>query len=89
MPRVVFASALQRHVPFPPAIVAGATVREALDAAFTANERIRGYVLDDQKALRKHMTIFIDGAPIRDRAHQSDTVDENSEIYVVQALSGG
>lgn len=89
MPRVVFASALQRHVPSPPAVVEASTVREALDAAFQSNTRIRGYVLDDQAHLRKHMTIFIDGRPIKDRARQSDAVGAASEIYVVQALSGG
>ena len=25
------------------------------------NPQARGYVLDDQSALRKHMTIFVDG----------------------------
>jgi hypothetical protein len=89
MPTVTFASALQRHVACPPAEVSGATVREALDAAFQINARMRGYVLDDQSALRKHMTIFIDGRPISDRARQSDSVTDNSQIYVVQALSGG
>lgn len=89
MPRVIFASALQRHVPSPPADVDAATVREALEAAFALNGRIRGYVLDDQASLRKHMTIFIDGRPIKDRVRQSDSVGEKSEIYVVQALSGG
>ncbi len=89
MPTVVFASALQRHVPCPPAKVGGATVREALDAAFEISTRMRSYVLDDQSALRKHMIIFIDGQPIKDRTRQSDAVSDASHIYVVQALSGG
>jgi sulfur-carrier protein len=46
-------------------------------------------VLDDQSGLRKHMTIFVDGQMIRDRAKLSDLVAETSTIYVLQALSGG
>ncbi len=46
-------------------------------------------MLDDQSALRKHMTIFVDGQIIRDRARLTDVVGETSSIYVFQALSGG
>ena len=89
MPRVVFAQVLQRHVDCPPKDVTGSTVRAALGAVFEDNPRVRGYVLDDQAQLRKHMTIFVDGRAIRDRTTLSDTVQSNSEIYVLQALSGG
>ncbi|NTV74497.1 MAG: hypothetical protein HGA66_09845 [Holophaga sp.] len=41
MPRVVFTANLQRHVPCPPCVVAGATVREALDNAFAREPRVR------------------------------------------------
>ena len=56
-----------------------------------ASERpqARSYVLDDQRALRRHMTIFVDGRAIRDRAGLADRVAENSTIHVFQALSGG
>jgi hypothetical protein len=46
-------------------------------------------VLDDQSALRRHMTIFVDGRMIRDRVRLADPVGEASTIYVFQALSGG
>lgn len=89
MPRVTFTPNLARHIACPPVEVEGATVREALDAAFAGNERARAYVLDDQAALRKHMTVFVNGARVRDRTHLSDRLPENAEIYVLQALSGG
>ena len=89
MPRVEFTANLQRHVACPPADVEGKTVREALDAVFARNERARGYVLDEQGALRKHMMVFIDNDLIRDRIHLSDPVSPTGEIYVMQALSGG
>jgi hypothetical protein len=89
MARVTFTPTLQRHIACPPVEVKAATVREALDAAFAGNARARAYVLDDQSALRKHMVIFVDGKRIEDRIALSDSVRENGEIYVLQALSGG
>jgi sulfur-carrier protein len=89
MPRVTFGPALQRHVKSPPLEVTGATVREALDAAFAINPSIRSYILDDQAHLRKHMNIFVDGRMITDRKKFSEPVTPSSQIFVVQALSGG
>lgn len=89
MAKVVFTSNLRRHVDCPEIMAGGASVREVLDRVFAANERLRAYVLDDQAALRKHMTILVDGLRLRDRAGLSDPVTETSEIYVLQALSGG
>ncbi|OJU28023.1 MAG: thiamine biosynthesis protein ThiS [Alphaproteobacteria bacterium 64-6] len=89
MARVVFTPNIQRHVACPEAEAPGATVREVLDAVFAANPQARSYVLDDQAALRRHMTIFIDGVMISDRKDLGDAVGDRSTIYVFQALSGG
>lgn len=89
MPRVAFTRNLQRHVACPPCAVAGATVRESLDAAFALYPRLRGYVLDEHGSLRFHMSIYVDGVPIADRKGLGDPVTEGAEIFVMQALSGG
>lgn len=89
MPRVVFTQNLQRHLSCPPGLVAGDTVREALDAVFAAHPRLRGYVLDEQGEVRQHMVIFVNGSQILDRITLSDPVPADAEIYVLQALSGG
>jgi len=89
MPTVRFTDNIQRHVECPPRVVAGARVREALDAYFEGNPRARGYVLDDQGRLREHMAIFVDGGLLRDRAGLSDAVGAEGVIDVIQALSGG
>jgi len=89
MATVHFTETIQRHVPCPPTTVAGTTVRQVLDAVFAGNPRARGYVLDEQQELRKHMAIFVDGRMILDRAGLSDAVGPGSEVYVMQALSGG
>jgi hypothetical protein len=89
MARVLFTPNIQRHVPCPPAEVAGRTVAEVLTAVFAVNERARGYVLDDQGALRKHMAVFVNGELIRDRLRLTDLVPPDGEVFVLQALSGG
>jgi hypothetical protein len=86
---VVFTPQLQRHVACPAGEVAGATVREVLDAIFAERPGARTYVLDDQGAVRKHVVVFVDGDQIRDRKTLSDPVAPAAEIYVMQALSGG
>jgi molybdopterin synthase sulfur carrier subunit len=89
MAKVVFTPNIQRHVALPEAEASGRTVRDVLEAVFTDNPQGRGYVLDDQSGLRKHMTIFVDGRMIRDRARLTDAVSDSSTVYVFQALSGG
>jgi molybdopterin converting factor small subunit len=86
---VVFTANLRRHVDCPETEADGATVREVLDAIFAKHERLRGYVLDDQAALRRHMGVVVDGNALRDRRALSDPVRPTSRIYVLQALSGG
>jgi sulfur-carrier protein len=89
MARIAVTENIQRHVICPEAEAAGSSVREVLDNVFAANPQARSYVLDDQAALRRHMTIFVDGKAIRDRLRLSDSVTPSSTVYVFQALSGG
>jgi len=89
MPRVTFAPSLQRHIDCPALDVTGATVAEVLERALDRQPKLRGYVLDDQGRLRRHVAVFVDAQQVRDRAMLSDPAPEHSEIYVVQALSGG
>ena len=89
MPRVVFTSNLQRHVNCPETQVAAGTVRSALAQVFAAQPQARGYVLDEQGHLRKHVVVFVDGRRVRERESLSDPVGEASEVYVMQALTGG
>ena len=89
MVSVVFTENIQRHVACPAICVSGATVGEVLDRVFERNEKARGYVLDDRCILRKHMVVFVNGTPIRDRVTLTDQIADGSEVCVMQALSGG
>ena len=89
MPRVTFTANLQRHVPCPPCVVPGGTVREVLEGAFDRYPRLRGYVVDEHGALRPHMAVFVNGLFAPDRRNLGDPVPEDGEVVVMQALSGG
>jgi len=70
MATVSFTSALQRFLPAPPAKVAGGTVGAALAVVFASRPALRGYVLDDQGALRRHVAVYVNGQPVHDRVRQ-------------------
>ena len=89
MVRIAFTDNLKKHIDCPASQVDGATVREALNAVFAANPSLRAYILDDQSRLRKHVTIFHNGAMIADRTTLDIPVSAVDEVYVFQALSGG
>lgn len=89
MPRVSCSYYLQGVVDSPETKVAGATVRECLEAYFQQFPAARSYVLDDQGELRRHMVIFIGGQTILDRRQQSDPIAPDEELFIAQALSGG
>jgi len=67
----------------------GKTLTDIIHAAEQNFPGIRSYLLDEQGRLRQHVNIFIDGDLIKDRSDLSDPLSDNSEIYIMQALSGG
>lgn len=89
MAKVFFTANLRRHVDCSSMDAEGGTVREVLSHVFSVQDRLGAYVLDDQGALRKHMSILVDGRRISDRERLGDAVGPSSEIWVMQALSGG
>ena len=89
MARIVFTQQLRRFTETPEIDAPAATLRAALDAAFQRNPRLRGYVLDDQGHLRANVVVFIDGQRSADRIKLADTLQPDSQVHVLQALSGG
>ncbi|HEX5455229.1 MAG TPA: MoaD/ThiS family protein [Stellaceae bacterium] len=89
MPTVSFTSALRRFISVPEMRVEGATVGAALAAVFAEHPALRGYVLDDQGAVRRHVNVFVNGDRITDRNGLGDPVGAHDEIHVIQALTGG
>jgi sulfur-carrier protein len=89
MATVNFTKALSRHVECPPEKVDAENAREALEAYFALHPAVRGYVFDEQGELRTHVNVFVDGTQVADRVAMDDFVGAATEIYVMQALSGG
>jgi molybdopterin converting factor small subunit len=89
MASVRFTSNLQRHVACPVQDAAGDTVRAVLDRVFAGNPRLAGYILDEHARLRKHVVVYVNGAPVADRVTLADKVGRDDEVFVFQALSGG
>jgi hypothetical protein len=89
VPTIHLTSHLRRVGPAGPIRVEAATLGAALDAYFAAAPKVRSYILDDQGRLRRHVAVFIDGELLADKTDLGRTVAATSEIYVMQALSGG
>lgn len=86
---LVFTQQLRRFTETPELHTPAATLRDALQAAFDLNPRLRGYVLDDQGHLRANVVVFIDGRRSQDRVRLADGLKPDSQVHVLQALSGG
>lgn len=86
MPTLHFTPQLRRFLEVPSVACEAERLSQALEAAFAANPRLRGYVLDDQGGLRPNVAVFIDGQRTLDLAQP---LQAGSQVHVLQALSGG
>jgi molybdopterin synthase sulfur carrier subunit len=90
MPTVKFTNALKRFFPnLKDTPAKGRTLAEIFREMEASYPGVRGYLLDEHGSVRRHVNIFIDGTMIADRTALNDSFSENSEIYIIQALSGG
>jgi len=90
MATIKFTYALKRFFPgLKDTPAKGNTLAEIFHAAEESFPGIRSYLLDEQGRLRQHVNIFIDGNLIKDRNDLNDPFSDNSEVYIMQALSGG
>jgi len=95
--KVVLASTLARWLPQTAASeggeaslnVPGSTVADALEHLFERYPTLRGYVVDEHGALRRHVALFVDGQAIQHSSNLQQALGDDAEIYVMQALSGG
>lgn len=90
MPTVKFTYALKRFFPnLKDTPAKGRTLAEILSEIEKTYPGVCSYLLDEQGSLRQHVNIFIDGAMMSDRTAMNRSFSENSEIFIMQALSGG
>ena len=84
-----FTPNLRRHLTLDHCLIEASTVADVLEQLFASQDKLRGYILDDQGAVRKHINIFVDNKMIRDRTGLTDKISDSSEVFIMQALSGG
>jgi sulfur-carrier protein len=89
MVTVEFAPSLRRHVDCAPQQLAPGALREVLEAALRAAPALAHYVFDDQRAVRKHVAVFVNRQLVVDRVSLSQPLEAGDRVLVVQALSGG
>ena len=91
MATVSFTQNLRQHLgsDLPPITVDAGTVAAAFEQVFAEHPRLRGYLLDDQGAVRKHVAVFLNGETVADRRRLGDPLPPDGELFVAQALSGG
>ncbi len=89
MARLIFTQQLARFTAVPQIETGAADLRAGLDSAFAVNPRLRGYILDEQGHLRDNVVVFIDGRRSLERIRLDDPLRPDSQVYILQALSGG
>jgi molybdopterin synthase sulfur carrier subunit len=86
MPRVVLAGSIREHAGGLGEIeldgTTAAEIVKALEAAFPA---LRGWVVDEQGALRRHVKLFKGTGPVALDA----PVGPDEKLHIVAAISGG
>ncbi len=90
MVKVKFTSALKRFFPsLSETMVEANNIREVIKALEMSHPGLSGYLVDDAGRLRQHVNVFVKDNLIKDRVKLSDSVKENDEVLIFQALSGG
>ena len=87
--RVVFTRHLASLSPAGGLRADGDTLKAVLTEVFAACPQLKGYILDDQGRIRRHIAVFVDGTLLDRSTAMEAAVTPSSEIYVMQALSGG
>jgi len=90
MPTVKFTYALRRFFPnLKDTQASGRILSEVFQEMEGQYPGVCSYLLNEQGALRQHVNIFIDANIITDRSSLNHVCSEHSEIFIMQALSGG
>lgn len=90
MPTIHFTRHLRRFFPsLATTEVEASTVAEVVAALERLHPGLADYLVDERGALRKHVNIFIGDESVRDRNALSDPTSSDSQVHVIQALSGG
>jgi molybdopterin synthase sulfur carrier subunit len=65
--------------------VEGATVAEVLQALEREHPDVRGWILDEQGAIREHINVFVN----KEYGREDTAVTDADRLHVLPAISGG
>jgi hypothetical protein len=86
MPTVILTGSIRQHAGGHGTVdVPGTTARAAIGALEQVHPPLRGWVVDEQGALRRHVKLFHRGAEVPLDA----PLGPDDELHVVAAISGG
>lgn len=63
----------------------GRTLGEALLELERQHPDLEGWILDEQKRIREHINVFVNGA----KGHESTPVSSGDRIHIIPSISGG
>ncbi|WP_394788074.1 MoaD/ThiS family protein [Rhodoferax sp.] len=89
MVTVEFAASLRRHVAVDTQSVPAGSLRAVLESALQAAPALAHYVFDDQRAVRKHVAVFVNQSMVHDRVRLDLALQPGDKVLVIQALTGG
>ena len=90
MATIKFTAALKRFFPdIKSDDIEANSLLELLDKLNAQHDGLIDYILDDQRCLRKHVNIFINGSAISEKNDLNQRISHADEIFIIQALSGG
>jgi molybdopterin converting factor small subunit len=65
--------------------LSGATVLEVLETLERTHPPVAGWVLDEQRRIRVHVNVFVNGQPAREDA----AVGPSDRMHVLPSITGG
>jgi molybdopterin converting factor small subunit len=65
--------------------IEGATVRDVLRTLEVEHPDIRGWILDEQIAIREHVNVFVNG----EKGSEETALADDDRIQVIPSISGG
>ena len=90
MAHVQFTRHLARYFPRLEACeIAADTVADVVVELERRHPGLGGYITDERGRLRTHVNIYVGDSLVHDREKLSDRLDASSQVFVMQALSGG
>ena len=86
MPRAILTGSVQQHAGGLGVVtVDGDTAAEMIRALEVSHPALRGWIVDEQGSLRRHVKLFHGGVAVSLDA----PIGPNDELHIVAAISGG